>query len=80
MAVAFAFHSVKAVVQIAAIEITVDQLLDIRPPKSVLTWEMFIINLYEGFKMIVYATVIIRLLWTAGLLNAGGQKQVLLAW
>jgi|BarGraNGADG00211_3_1021988.scaffolds.fasta_scaffold03439_3 hypothetical protein len=37
MAVAFAFHSVKAVVQIAAIEITVDQLLDIRPPKSVLT-------------------------------------------
>jgi hypothetical protein len=36
MAVAFAFHSVKAVVQIAAIEITINHLLDIWPPETIL--------------------------------------------
>ena len=37
MAAIFAFHTGKAVVQIAAIEITIDHLLDIGSPESVLT-------------------------------------------
>jgi len=37
MAAIFAFHTGKAVVQIAAVEITIDHLLDIWPPESVLT-------------------------------------------
>ena len=37
MAAIFAFHAGKAVVQIAAVEITIDHLLDIGPPESVLT-------------------------------------------
>jgi hypothetical protein len=36
MAAVFAFHAGKAVVQITAIEITIDYLLDIRPPEAVL--------------------------------------------
>jgi hypothetical protein len=36
MAAVFAFHTGKAVVQIAAIEIAIDHLLDIRPPESIL--------------------------------------------
>jgi len=36
MAAIFTFHAGKAVVQIAAIEIAVNHLLDIGPPKSVL--------------------------------------------
>src|SRR5664280_1144386 len=36
MATAFAFHTGKTVLQIAAIEITVNNLLDIRPPESIL--------------------------------------------
>ena len=36
MAAIFAFHTGKAVVQIAAIEIAVDHLLEIGPPESVL--------------------------------------------
>ena len=36
MAAIFAFHAGKAVVQIAAVEITIDHLLKIRPPESVL--------------------------------------------
>jgi hypothetical protein len=37
MAAVFAFHTGKTVVQIPAIEITMDHLLDIGPPESVLT-------------------------------------------
>jgi hypothetical protein len=37
MAAVFAFHAGKAVVQITAIEIAIDHLLDIGPPESVLT-------------------------------------------
>jgi len=36
VAAVFTFHAGKAIVQITAIEITVDHLLDIRPPESVL--------------------------------------------
>jgi hypothetical protein len=37
MAAIFAFHSGKAVMQIAAVEITIEPLLDIGPPESVLS-------------------------------------------
>jgi hypothetical protein len=37
MAAIFAFHSGKAVMQIATVEITIDHLLDIGPSESVLT-------------------------------------------
>jgi hypothetical protein len=36
MAAIFAFHAGKAVVEIAAIQIPINHLLDIRPPKSIL--------------------------------------------
>ena len=36
MAAIFAFHAGKAVVQITAVEITIDHLLDIGPPEAVL--------------------------------------------
>jgi hypothetical protein len=36
MVAVFTFHTGKAVVQIAAIEITIDHLLDIGPPEAVL--------------------------------------------
>ena len=36
MAAVFAFHAGKPVVQIAAIEIAIDHLLDIWPPETVL--------------------------------------------
>jgi len=37
MVAIFAFHAGKAVVQITAVEITIDHLLDIWPPEAVLT-------------------------------------------
>ena len=59
MATVFTFHAGKAVVQITAIEIAIDHLLDIRPPEAVLPGEMFIIDLEKGFKIILNAAVVI---------------------
>jgi hypothetical protein len=36
MPAVFAFHTGKTVVQIAAVEIAINNLLDIRPPESIL--------------------------------------------
>jgi len=36
MTAVFAFHTGKAIVQVATIEITINDLLDIRPPESIL--------------------------------------------
>ena len=67
MAAVFAFHPGKAVLQIAAVKITVNHLFDIRPPESVLSGKPVIINLHEGFKIILDAMIIIRILRTAGM-------------
>ena len=60
VAAIFAFHAGKAVVQIAAIEITIDHLLDIGPPESVLPGEMLVIDPDKGFKVVLHTAVIIR--------------------
>ena len=52
-------YSGKAVVQIAAIEITIYNLLEITPPEAILPCEMFIIVPDKGFKIVLYTTVII---------------------
>jgi len=59
VAAILAFNTGKAVVQIAAIEITIDHLLDIGPPESVLPGEMLIIDPNKGLKIVLYAAVII---------------------
>jgi len=59
MTAVFAFHACKAVVQIAAIEIAIDHLLDIGSPESVLPGKMLIIDPDEGLKIVLHAPVII---------------------
>jgi len=49
----------KAVVQITAAEITIDNLLVIWPPESVLYGETLFINPDKGLKIVLHATVII---------------------
>ena len=66
MAAVFAFDSGKAVTQITAIQITIDYLFDIRPPEAILLGKMFIIGLNEGFKIVLDALIIIRILRMAG--------------
>jgi hypothetical protein len=69
----FAFHTGKTVLQIAAIQITVDHLFYIRPPETILLVELFIIALHKSFKIILYTMVIIRILQVAGPVNGGWQ-------
>jgi hypothetical protein len=66
MAAVFAFDTDKSVAQIAAIEITIYYLLDIRPPEAILPRETVVVFLHKGFKMILDAVVIIFILWAAG--------------
>ena len=80
MATVFTFHAGKAVVQITAIEITIDHLLDIRPPESVLPGEVLVVDPDKGFKIILYAAVVIRILRVAGAINGGRSGHDLSPW
>jgi len=71
VATVFTFHAGKAVVQITAIEIAVDHLLDIRPPESVLPGEMLVIDLDKGLKIVLDAAVVIRRLRISWTINSG---------
>jgi hypothetical protein len=73
MTAIFTFHTGKAVVQIAAIEIAVNDLLQIGPPESVLPGEMLVINPDKGFKIVLYTAVVIRRLRISWAIN-GGRK------
>ena len=62
MVAIIASDSGKAVFKIAAIEITVNHLLDIRPPETILLGKMFIIGLNKGFEIVLDTMIIIRIL------------------
>ena len=80
MATVFTFHAGKAVVQITAIEIAVDHLLDIRPPESVLPGEMLVIDLDKGLKIVLDAAVVIRVLQISWTINGGRSGHDLSPW
>ena len=74
VAAAFAFDAGKAVVRIAAIQIPMNNVLQIRPPVSVLPREMLIVNLYERLKAVLDAAIIIRFLWFSGAINSSRKR------
>jgi hypothetical protein len=49
MVAVFTFHPDKTIAQVAAVEIPIDDLLQIRPPETLPPGEMVIINLDNGF-------------------------------
>jgi hypothetical protein len=71
MAAVLTFHTGKAVVQITATEMSVDHLLDIGPPESVLPGEMIVTYPDKGFKIVLYTAVVIRRLRAPGATNSG---------
>jgi len=52
----YVFHEGKAFVQIAAIQIPVNNLLQIGPPESVLSGEMIIIDPDEGLEIVLHSS------------------------
>jgi hypothetical protein len=73
VAAVFAFHAGKAVVENPAVQIPVDDLLDIGTEKSIVPFKSFLINLAKGFKMILHAPVIIGSLRVPGTVDGGGS-------
>ena len=66
MAAVVTSYTGKAVAQIAAVEVTVDHFFDIRPPETVIPGKPVIINLHEGFNVILHAGIIVRVLRPPG--------------
>ena len=58
-----ALYAGKTIVQIAAVQVPVNNLLEIGAVESVLTFEPFFIDLDKVFKMVLHALVIIGRLW-----------------
>jgi hypothetical protein len=71
MAAVFAFHTGKAVVRIAAVEIAMDHLLHVGPPETVLPGKMLIVDPDEGLKIVFHAAIIIGCLRISGPINGG---------
>jgi hypothetical protein len=71
MTAVFALHACKTVVRVAAVEIAVYDLLQIRPPEAVLPGEMIVIDLHKGLKAILHAAIVIRILMVSGAINSG---------
>jgi hypothetical protein len=69
MAAVFTLHTGEAVVQIAAVEVPVNDPLQIRPPEAVLPGETIVIDLNKGLEVVLDAAVIIRILRVSGAIN-----------
>ena len=67
----FTFHPGKAIVQIAAIKIMVNDLLEIGTEESVGPLKSFLVDLGEGFQMTLDTAIIIGSLWIAGPIHGG---------
>lgn len=62
MAAIPAAHPGKAVLQNAAIQVAVDDLLDVGTQETVLPWKPVVIDLFESFKIIFHALIVGRIL------------------
>jgi len=62
----FTLHTGEAVVQVAAIKITVSDLPEIGTEESIGPFKSLFVHLEEGFKMILDTVVIVSSLWIAG--------------
>jgi hypothetical protein len=66
-----ALHPGKAVVQVATVQVAVNDLLKVGPPEPVPPFEPLLVDLNEGFQLVFHAPVIIRRLRVPGMINGG---------
>ena len=74
MTAVFTLHAGEAIVQIAAVEVPVNDLLQMRSPEAVLPGEMIVIDPDKGLEVVLHAAVIIRILRVSGAINSGRQR------
>ena len=65
MAAVFASHLGEAVTEDAAIEVTVDDLFDIRAQETILFGKTVVTDLFKSLKMILNTLIILLFLWLA---------------
>ena len=80
MTAVITFDTGKTIVRIAAVEKTIDHLVDIGPPESVLPGEILVIDPDKGFKIILYTAVVIRRLRISWMINGGRKGHDLSPW
>jgi hypothetical protein len=73
VAAVFASHAGETVVEITAVQIPINDFLDIGAEKSIEPFKPLFIDLNKGFKMIFDAPVIIGRLRIPGTINGGGS-------
>jgi hypothetical protein len=69
MAAVFASNSGEAVMENAAIEVTVDDHFDIRRKKAILFGKTVVVNLFKSLVMILNTLIILRIMWFTWLIN-----------
>jgi hypothetical protein len=74
MVVIPALHLGKAVVRVAPLQVAVNDLLEVRPPEPVRTFEPLLLDLYKGLKMVLHSPVIIRRFRVPGMVNGGRSR------
>jgi hypothetical protein len=66
-----ALHPGKAVVQVPAFQVAVNDLLKVGTPEPVWPFEPLLVDLKKGFQMVFHAPVIIERLGIPGMVNGG---------
>ncbi len=61
----------KTVVQVATIQVTVNDLLEVRLPEPIRFFEPLLVDLNKGFKMVLHAPLIIRRFRVPGTVDGG---------
>jgi hypothetical protein len=69
MAAVFTSVPGEAIMEDAAIEITVNDQFDIRPKEAILLGKALIVDLFQRFKIVLNALIILRVLWPTWLTN-----------
>jgi hypothetical protein len=66
-----ALYPGKAVVQIATVQVAVNDLLEVWPPEPVSPFKRLFVDLNEALEVVLHASVIIRRLRVPGTVNGG---------
>ena len=75
MAAIRAFHPGKAVVEVAAFQVALNDLLEVGPPEPVPPFEPLLVDLNKGLKMVFHTPVIIGGLGFPGAVNGGRSRK-----
>ena len=69
MGAIFAFNTGKAIMEDATVKIAINDLSHIGPEKAILLGKALIVDLFQRFKIVLNALIILRVLWFTWLIS-----------